>query len=374
MSTPTKGVQNQKLKLLIMLICLTLILYGFTGEKGDLIEKLAIPLGIGFDIESESPVKYKVTFEVYTVDEKTINYITTTESSTLGETRELRSAKLEKKVVYGLERVYLIGEKKASFGIRNILDLWLVTPLVNDRAYVAVCNGKAFDTIKSNFNSIASSSKYIEGLIKNSYIYNFFPKRFVVIDILSAADSEGKTLLIPYIEIGAEGPEITGYGIFSEDKMKIRTSLNEAKFINLMTFNKVKGIITVQPESKAYANIYCESRRKVKCYKENNKYKFVIDLKLKGEVLSNGIYEDINTNTESVKQLEKDVEEVVLKECNKYIDKVKKQYGLDVLSLGQTAAAKYGRDKGIDWNKTVNESDIKVNVDVEIVKQGRGEY
>lgn len=114
MSTQTKGLHNKKLKPLIMLICLTLILYGFTGEKGDLIEKLAIPLGIGFDIESESPVKYKVTFEVYTVDEKTINYITTTEGSTLGETRELRSAKLEKKVVYGLERVYLIGEKKLA--------------------------------------------------------------------------------------------------------------------------------------------------------------------------------------------------------------------------------------------------------------------
>jgi Ger(x)C family germination protein len=369
-----KVLQNKKLKPITILICLVLIFSASVGGKGELIENLAVPRGMGFDIKSESPVNYEVTLESYTEDDTTITHITSSESPSLGEIRELRSAKLERKVIYGLEKVYIIGEKQAAFGIKNILDLWLVTPVINDLAYVAVCTGTASDIIKSNFNIAKSSSEYVGDLIKNSYVYNFFPKRFTVIDILSAANSEGRTLLIPYVEIGTVGPEISGYGIFTKNKIKIKTNLKEAKFINLMTFNKVNGIITIQNDSEASANLYCKSRRRVKCYKEDNKYKFVIDLKLKGEVISNEIYMDINKNAAAIKQLEKDTEEIVLKECNKYIEKFQNQYQLDVLSLGQIAVSKYGRDTGTDWDHVVSEANIKVNVQVDIVNQGRGNY
>jgi Ger(x)C family germination protein len=369
-----KVLQNHKLKTLIILICVVIIIYASIGEKRELVENLAVPLGMGFDIESESPANYKITMEAFTEDDTAISHITASESPSLGEIRELRSTRLQRQVMYGLERINIIGERQASFGIKNILDLWLVTPVINDRAFVAVCTGKAYDIMKSKFSSITSSSNYIGDLINNSYVYNFFPRKFAVIDILSTVDSEGKTLLIPYVGIKEDAPEISGYGVFNRDKMKIKTNLEEAKFINLMTFDKVNGVITIQKDSRAYANLYCKSIRRVKCYKENNMYKFVIDLRLKGEVISNEIYTDINTNAAAIKQLEKVAEEVVLKECNKYIEKLKSEYQLDVLSLGQIAVSKYGRDTGTDWNHVVSEANIKVNVKVDIVKQGRGDY
>lgn len=369
-----KLLNKKNIKPLILLICLTLFLYSSSGEKGTLVENLAIPVGIAYDIIKISPVNYKLTITMFAEGGKGAARNISVESPSIAEVRQMVSLKEGKKVLYGFERVYIIGEREAAYGIKNILDIWLIRTLINDRAYVAICNGNASDIFLPNNASIENPGMYIEDLLKNANEYNFFSKKLTVIDILINAASEGRNLVLPLIENRAEGPEITGLSIFEGDRLMYKTDMEEAKFINLMSFNKVKGMFTLQKDSKSDANIYCTSNRKVKCYKEDGRYRFFIDLKLKGEVVANELYEDLNKNPESIRQLEKDLEEQVLKKCNKYIEKIKEQYGIDVLSLGQTAAAKYGREKGIDWNKVVSEADIKVNVKVDITKQGRGDY
>lgn len=369
-----KLLNKKNVKSLIILIWLTLFLYSSSGEKGTLIENVAIPVGIAYDIIKISPVNHILTISMFAEGGKGAAHNISVESPSIAEVRQLVSLKEGKKVLYGFERVFVIGEREAAFGIENILDIWLTRTLINDRAYVAVSNGKACDIFMPNNASIENPGMYIEDLLKNANEYNFFSKKLTVTDTLINTSSEGRTLILPLIENKGEGPEIIGLSIFDGDKLMYKTDIDEAKFINLMSFNKVKGLLTLQKDSEAEANIYCRSNRRVKCYKEDNKYRFVIDLKLKGEIVSNEIYEDLNKNPESIKQFKKDVEELVLKNCNKYIDKIKGQYRIDVLSLGQTAAAKYGREKGIDWNKVISEADIKVNVKVEITKQGRGDY
>ena len=53
---------------------------------------------------------------------------------------------------------------------------------------------------------------------------------------------------------------------------------------------------------------------------------------------------------------------------------MKNEYKVDCLQLGWVAAAKYGRDTGVDWDEVVSNSDIKVNVKVNVDKVGRGQY
>ena len=60
--------------------------------------------------------------------------------------------------------------------------------------------------------------------------------------------------------------------------------------------------------------------------------------------------------------------------CTGFLDKMKNEYKVDLLQLGWVAAAKYGRDTGVDWNEVVSNSDIKVNVKVHVDKVGRGQY
>ena len=60
--------------------------------------------------------------------------------------------------------------------------------------------------------------------------------------------------------------------------------------------------------------------------------------------------------------------------CNDFLDNMKNVYKVDCLNLGMYAVAKYGREKGVDWNKEVSNADIKVSVKVKIDKIGIGQY
>ena len=62
------------------------------------------------------------------------------------------------------------------------------------------------------------------------------------------------------------------------------------------------------------------------------------------------------------------------KQCADFIKIMKSDYKIDCIGLGRSAAAKYGRQKKVDWNEVVCSADIKVNVKVKVDLQGRGDY
>ena len=86
------------------------------------------------------------------------------------------------------------------------------------------------------------------------------------------------------------------------------------------------------------------------------------------------MYADMIKDINKKKEFEKDMEKSIEKQCDDFIKIMKNDYKIDCLSLGREAAAKYGRQKGIDWNEVVSSADIKVNVKVKADLQGRGDY
>ncbi len=119
---------------------------------------------------------------------------------------------------------------------------------------------------------------------------------------------------------------------------------------------------------------YATSKRKVKCYKEGNKYRFIINLDIEGELVSNGLYKDVTSDAKELKKYEEDMKNNLEKQCNDSINKIKYEYKVDVLDLGRNAVAKYGRGTGVDWNTIICDSDIKVNVKFKVNTEGRGDY
>ena len=115
-------------------------------------------------------------------------------------------------------------------------------------------------------------------------------------------------------------------------------------------------------------------KRKIECYKQGDKYNFIIDITLKGTVINNEMYVDMMKDIKKKKEFEKDMAKSIEKQCDDFIKIMKNDYKIDCLGLGREAAAKYGRQKVIDWNKVVCSSDIKVNVKVMVDLQGRGDY
>jgi Ger(x)C family germination protein len=365
----------------IIIFCSMLIFSLFVITGGEVqkesAEDLSIPAGIGFDIEKAggSTIVYKVSVSSYIFQEKkTMSRVITGSQKSLGQTRQNRQLKMDKKFLIGLEKVDIISEEQAKEGIRNILDILFNNPSANDTALVAVCSGNAKDILEHSIKGYPSSSDYIEGMIKSSKAFNFFTDNYKTIDVFVRLDAEGRNFTLPYLVMTDEGLKIDGVALFKDDKMIGKIGIQEAKILNMLSLGSGKGILTIQKNSKEYIDYYAKCKRKVKCTKENEEYNFDISLKLKGEVITNELDKKVSEDEEERSKLEKEMAEKVEESCNKLLKIMQEEYKVDFLELGRIAAARYGRDAGVDWNKAVANSNIKVKAEVKIEKQGRGDY
>jgi Ger(x)C family germination protein len=366
--------KNSRRRVIFILILTIIFSYSFIGSKGEMVENLSVPIAVGFDFYENG--EYRVPIAVYEFDPSgpVKSRIITGQGGSIGDTRDDRQRRANKKYLLGLERLYVIGESYAKYGINNIIDILLNNPTVNDRSTTVVFKGKAEDLLKYKIQGYANSAEYIEGMLKNSMYYNFFSNQFSMMDLIVRVEAEGRNSLIPYIELKEEVPQITGFAIFKEDKMVGKTNMKEARAISLLRFSGGKGVITIQKDPKHYVDFYAQSKRKVKCYKTDGKYNFVINIDLNGSIGSNDLDPKINKDPKALKKLTSDIEDQVKKVCTEYINKANYEYKTDIWELGRVAAAKYGRQTGVDWDKVVSESNIEVKVKATVKDEGRGSY
>jgi len=251
-------------------LCIVIIfLYSFAGPKGDLIQNLSVPVGVGFDLEDavNGSTNYSIPISVY-IFQSTGNLLTevyTGEAKSVGETREERQTKSNKKFLLGLEKIFIFSENSAQYGLRHTIDILVNNPNINDKAKMAIYKGKTEDILKHKVTGYASSAEFIDGLIDSAKQFNFFSEQYTTMDMIVRVDAEGRNLLLPYIELKEDHIVLTGLAIFKKDKMIAKVGMQDAKIINLLRENNVSGMLTIQNNAKEYINYYAKSKRKVKC-------------------------------------------------------------------------------------------------------------
>lgn len=358
-----------------MVFIYSLYLFGNTQAP---VEEVDIVIGEGFDINFKSSnLEYVVPFNSYVFKgEKEKTSITSTgKGKSIEEAIESRSLKRDKIYVEGLETVCFISDEFARKGIEELIVTKGSKTTVNDMAYMVVVDGKSEDYLKVKSKGYISSSDYVSQLIKNIQNYNFFSDNYKVIDVLVRANSEGRQIVLPYIEIKDSHMEVTGLAIFQKDKMVRRVNMKETLTLNLLRNEKVKGIISLHKNAKEYIDFSCSvKKRKIKCSQKNGEYVFDISFDITGEISSNDMYDGLMKNLDVKKKFEKDMSKYIEKMCNEFISKMQNEYKIDCLELGSYGAAKVGRRKGIDWDKVVSNAKINLKVKVKVDKQGRGDY
>ena len=360
----------------IIIAMILIIIIAGIGSKGEMVENMAVIVGIGYDVQHEgSHIIYDIPFLTYTFEgkDKIMTRVVSGKSISLGETRETRQVKSGRSITLGLSKLFVFSQDTAQLGLKNALDILHNNPDINDRAICVVCKGKATDILNYPIQGYQSSADYIESMVKNLKQYNFFSMQYSVTDLIVRAKAEGRNSLLPYIEIKDNSIETTGLAIFKKDKMVAKADMEETKIINMLKENNVKGMLTIQNGSK-YINCYTTSKSMITCSKTDDKYKFVINLNLKGNIISNELYDNIETDPSVIKRFEDDMTNQVQKMSNDFINKSKCQYKTDVLDLGRVAAAKYGRSTGTNWDEVVCNSDIEVNVKFAVNGEGRGDF
>ncbi|WP_315121848.1 Ger(x)C family spore germination protein [uncultured Clostridium sp.] len=370
---------KNRYKIIIMIsIIIFLVYFGQKDDKVEYAEKLLIPIGVGYDIKFKlgENVIYDVPINHYMfqIGKSPITDIKTGTGESLIEARSSRQVKSDKKFFLGLEKVYILSEEVAMYGIKDIVEGIFNTSIISDLGLVAVCEGKAIDIFKYPVKGGSSPSEYVEGLIKSLKYAYFFDESYKMTDIFVRVFSEGRRVILPYIEIKEEGIEVTGVAVFKEDKMVLKLNLNETKILNMLTADNTQGEITIRYNPRDYVSFAADAKRKVKVNKENNKYNFKIDLNIDATIEYDESKNHVFENLENEKIFKKKAEEQIEKECKEFIKKMQTEHKLDLLGLGRVAAAKYGRRTGVDWNDVVSNSNIDLKVNVKVIKGGRGNF
>ncbi|MEW9097210.1 MAG: Ger(x)C family spore germination protein [Clostridiaceae bacterium] len=370
---------KNKYKIIIMMGIIVFIVYfGKKDDKVEYVEKLLIPIGVGYDIKFKlgENVIYDVPINHYRfqANKPPTTDVKTGTGESLIEARSSRQVKSDKKFFLGLERVYIFSEEVAMYGIKDIVEGIFNTSIISDLGLVAVCEGKAIDIFNYPVKGGSSPSEYIEGLIKNLKYSYFFSDNYKMTDIFVRIFSEGRKVILPYIEAKEDGIEVTGVAVFKEDKMVLKLDLNKTKILNMLTADNTQGEITIRYNPVNYVSFSADAKRKVKVNKENNKYNFKIDLNIGATIEYDESKNEVFGSLENEKIFKKKAEEQIEKECEEFIKKMQTEYKLDLLELGRIAAAKYGRRTDVDWDDIVSNSNIDVKVNIKVIKGGRGNF
>ncbi|MGV8984201.1 Ger(x)C family spore germination C-terminal domain-containing protein [Clostridium sp.] len=384
----------KKKKLIVEVLVMLIISIYVEKLQVSSMEEQNIISGIGFDIikEIDGNVRYSIPFSIYDFNKKgkggikkagkkamkagTINeqssVMLKSMANNIGETREVRQLESGKNFTVGTEKIAIIGEHQASYGILNVVNILFYNPNINDRDVFAVCKGKAEDILSFRVEGYPSSADYMEGMVRNGTDYNFLYSEYSLMNIYVTLDSEGKNLVLPYLEIKDKDISFTGMALFKGEKMAYVLPMGESKIMNILREKSGKGLLSLQEGQDKYINYDTTVKRKVKCNKIGGKYEFIIDLDFQGDIIANTLYKDMKQENES--EFEKLMGKKIEKMCYDFLDKMKNIYKIDCLNLGMNAVAKYGRETGVDWNEEVSNADIKVNVKVKIDKMGIGQY
>ncbi|WP_034869839.1 Ger(x)C family spore germination protein [Clostridium lundense] len=364
--------------LMIIIIIASLVYYSSVDDMVEFAENLSIPIGIGYDVKlkinGEVDYSVPVSFYIFKSDGKNSSKVVTGEGYTLLKSREARQNKLDKKFFLGSEKVYVISDEVAKNGIKDIAEGIFNDPLISDIGYVAICSGKAEDILKYPVKDYSSSAEFIEGIIKNLKYNNFFHRDYKVNDIFYQLTLEGMNLVLPYIAITDDGIEVVGMAIFKDDKMVYKLNMEQTRMLNFLREDNTQGSISVKYGKNEYVSATVINKRKVKCLKQGENYKFLIELKLKADINYDELKHPVFNSKENEEIIAKEMERSIEIRAKKFIDDMNKNYKIDVLQLGRVAAAKYGRRTGVNWDEVISNSQIDVDVKVKIDRGGRGNF
>lgn len=363
--------------LIISISCTIIYIIFYSGQGIVPIEKKDIASGISFDMDKSGSLNdYNISASVYTFNkpQEISSAIVEGIAKNIPDTRSERQNISSKEFFLGLQKVFIYSEVVATDGINASIDILLANQELNDSAWMVVCKGKALDLLSLKTEDSPSSSDHINGMIQSSQQQNFMSTNYKVTDMYVRVNSEGRNLVVPYLEVVNKKIKLTGMAIFKKDKMLFHIPIEEARYMNFLRENKVNGMLTLQKDASHYISTYGKVKRKVHCEKVDGKYKFNIDLEFKGKIVSNNMYMDLMGNEKTLEAYIFDLEKRTEKLCNEFINKMQNGYKVDCLELGRDAAATFGRNPDTDWDNIVCNAEIIVNVKVKVDNLGRGQF
>ncbi|SHE46761.1 Ger(x)C family spore germination protein [Caloramator proteoclasticus] len=356
--------------LIILLIALTT----FTGcYEMEPIENLSIIIGIGYDVQKEGQKKIVDPIEMFVFkgDGEVERLISPGIAETIYNTINDRQTVMSKKFLVGTEKLYLISREWAEYGIEDLLDTLVRNENRNEIAYVCITEGdtKHFFSMVPIDNT--SMSEAISGILKFSYLANFFPKEVTIKELLFMYHQTGRRIILPYIVDDKGKPKIAGICVFDGAKLKHIIPLEEAFYINMIRSRKSDGYISIIKDNNPKICYTIKAKNYVNVEVDyDDKLIYTINITLKGNLKTDTIHNTAITAKEA-KEIERTFEEYITEQLNKTIEKVQNKYKIDCFDITKYAAAKLGKHSPLLTDEEFQRAQINVKVKVILVDLGR---
>lgn len=376
-----------KCKLIAIVLFASLALSGCW----DLVEikDRAMITAFGIDKEGEGG---KITFTVQTIipaemstpmrssaEAKPAVRIVSITADTLIEGIRIYGMQAERKTYLMHNRIILIGEDLAKEDILPILDFFLRHPDSFPGAWILICKGKASDIIKWNSDVEKIPSDFIEELVKNrNYLstssvedVHTFAKK------LSTKATSPATAMVELIDTGNNKTEARLFGIAVFKKEKMVGQLDDIETRGYTWINNEKGrrLLEIGPigETNARTTTQIEgSKTKITSQLINGKPAILIKVNAKAKIYAQDGSKDLHS-LDTIKDLEKMLEEEIKSEITSCLNKVLKEYKTDAFGFGEKIHRKYPKE----WRKLEDNwgdalPDLKVITEVNAKIKGTG--
>lgn len=290
--------------------------------------------------------------------------------------------KLSREAFFGQRRVIFLGEDIAKRGLKNELDIYNRDPQTSIRTdIIVVKGGKAKEALAlshplEKYPAVAALNEHRESGGRGDTAYLHF---------LTAANRDGIRPSIATMEIskmtegneGSPNPKVlrlSGVSVFDRN-LKMLGYLNneENRDLLLVTGILKKMTVNLPEEEGKYSMNFTTINCKIKPnFDENNRVLFVVHLEGEGELRESNSELDM-MKSKNLNLLEEKFEKEVREQVQRTIEKVQKEYGMDVFGFGEVIHRKNPvRWKSLKerWDQTFPNADISVIAKIKIKRIG----
>lgn len=380
-------------QILIWLFLLILVTGCTTGKRE--INHLALVMGVGLDqVETEEGEKQvQITAQVVRPADargqtgspsgqtgEPVWSITATGESIFDAIRNLGSFS-SRNIFWAHTSVIAINEDLAKEGIHDIIDFFSRNPELRMRTWVTVTPNKASELISTMTSLEVIPAESVSNLFKFSPITRAAP-RTQMLDLLSAYLRIGGHPYLARLElkptsISNKTPDkgatinsvsLAGTAVFKNDKMIGTLSSKETRALLLFIEDIQSGVVVLPCENDELSFELKHDTVSVTPYYKNKKVEFNLDIQTNVRLVEAGCPVNFE-NTKRVEELEKDLEKELKADIKAMLNKVQKEFGVDILEAANTFNNKYPSEwKEIkdDWDTYFKDAKYNITIDAHL--------
>lgn len=368
-------------KIFVLILCFLQIL--FTSGCWDYkdIDDLYFPIVGGYDISNNTTnINDDIIVSGYysriTPQNPNSVKFTTTTANTIGDSRNKSTAQSPKSLAFGTLQVIIYGRQTSIYGLKELSNIYIRSAQAKGNTLIAVANDTAEGLLNTKIEQ-TTTPMHITNLLKYTSKDTFIPY-VTFYQFFINSYSIGQNPIVPVLSVIENDSSIAiiGTGIFKKDKLIGQIDLKQTRDLVLLRGIKSQGQIpfTVVKEGGIIdkGTVHVKNTRKVKVYKNQDSYTFIINIKLKGNLIEHYNNSQLTSNKELLSDIQLSVKNDITASCKDFINKMQDNFKVDCIDISRYALAKWRNEllTDIDHENFIENVTIIPQVDVKISNIG----